>query len=85
MRFKVIPVASPISALTGPTNCVVVWRNDTAVVVDPGGDAGSFNGGSWASDPTGLRTRIQIMSAGLRTCWRHILPPFGIIVQMRGG
>lgn len=39
LRFKVIPVELPISAFTEPTNCVVVWRNDTAVVVDPGGDA----------------------------------------------
>lgn len=39
LRFKVIPVELPISAFTEPTNCVVVWRNDTAVVVDPGGGA----------------------------------------------
>jgi len=37
-QIRVLEVDSPISALTGTTNCVVMWRGKVAVVVDPGGE-----------------------------------------------
>lgn len=36
-HIKIIRVDSPISSLTGSTNCIVIWRKGVAVVVDPGG------------------------------------------------
>lgn len=38
LHVKIISVNSAISTMTGPTNCVVVWRKGVAVVVDPGGE-----------------------------------------------
>ena len=39
IQIKSISVKSPLSAFTGETNSIVVWKNGSAVVVDPGGDA----------------------------------------------
>lgn len=38
LHIKTIGVNSAISTMTGSTNCVVVWRKDVAVIVDPGGE-----------------------------------------------
>lgn len=38
-HIKIVRVDSPFSSLTGATNCIVIWRKDVAVVVDPGGEA----------------------------------------------
>ena len=42
MQIKSIPVKSPLVTFTGETNSIVVWKNGTAVVVDPGGEAGKI-------------------------------------------
>jgi len=39
IEIKSIPVKSPLSLFTGATNSIVVWKNGSAVVVDPGGEA----------------------------------------------
>lgn len=38
LQIRIFKVNSAISRMTGSTNCIVVWRKDVAVVVDPGGD-----------------------------------------------
>ena len=38
IEIKSFSVKSPLSVFTGETNSIVVWKNGSAVVVDPGGD-----------------------------------------------
>ena len=39
IEIESIPVKSSLSLFTGATNSIVVWKNGSAVVVDPGGEA----------------------------------------------
>lgn len=39
VKVTIIPVESLISSVTDETNCVVIWKDGLAVVVDPGGEA----------------------------------------------
>lgn len=44
LQFKVLSVDSSVLIFSGfKTNCIVVWRDKKAVVVDPGGDAAKIS------------------------------------------